>query len=247
MAGMMLQWQSLLAAPDEGLVNEVKYVGEARHIEPVQALLTAACQPDGEYPVGAINSIYFDTPNRQFHDEKINGDNLKLKVRLRWYGRPGPLTDEEVPVFIEAKHRLGSARRKARIAVRAPERWLATTPLEDPALLDFLYRHAAELGEAIPHLLRPTLCISYARRRFICPVSGSRVAFDWHIRAERIHAASFPVLGPVHLDRVVCEFKQPGKELPAWTYPLFQMGLRLRSFSKYGECMNQVLQGGAPP
>ena len=243
---MVLQWCQSLAEPVEKLVNEVKYVGTERHTEMVSALLAAACQPDGEYPVGAINSIYFDTPNRQFHDEKLNGDNLKLKVRLRWYGRPGPLTDEDVPAFIEAKHRLGSARRKTRIAVRAPARWLATVPLDDPGLVDFLYRHAAELGEAIPHILSPSVCISYSRQRYICPVTGSRVAVDWQIRAGRVNPARFPTVGPVHLDRIVVEFKNQTKELPAWSYPLFQMGLRLRSFSKYGECMNQVLQGGAP-
>ena len=238
-----------LRAPGEsaaGLVNEVKFVGDEALANQAGALLDAVCLPDGEYPEGRINSIYFDGPARISLAEKVDGDNLKLKVRIRWYGRPAGAEATEIPVFIEAKRRLGSARRKARVAVPAPAQWIAETPLDDDRLTAFLYRHAAALGEEIPLNLAPVLCISYERRRFRCPQTGSRIALDRNIRAGRINPRQFPVTAPVHLDRAVCEIKTRGQPLPGWTEALYRVGFRQRSFSKYGECMNRVLLGGAP-
>ena len=242
-------WLQSLPAPsaeETGIVNEVKYVGPETLANQAIALMESCCLSDSEYPEGKINSIYFDTPHRLFHGEKTDGDNLKLKVRIRWYSRPGQPTDEKIPVFIEAKHRLGSARNKQRILVPAPERWICETPLDDPSFPDFLYHHAAGLGEPIPLNLTPVLCISYSRRRYLCPETGSRVALDWQIRADRVNPMQFPTVSRIRLDRTVCEIKNHDKKPPTWTYPLYKAGFRLRSFSKYGECMNQVLQGGAP-
>lgn len=234
-------------AQEEGLVNELKFVGDETLADSAIALMEAGCLSDSEYPEGKIHSIYFDGPHRSFHAEKMDGDNLKLKVRIRWYGRPDPPGDAEIPVFIEAKHRLGSARRKHRIAVPVPERWINEVPLDDPSLPAFLYRHAGALGEAIPLNLIPVLCISYDRRRYRCPQTDSRIAVDRRIRADRINGREFPSAARIQVDRTVCEFKHPGQALPSWSQALYQAGFRLRSFSKYGECMNQVLQGGAPP
>ncbi len=235
-----------LEAQEPGLVNEVKFVGDETLADQAMTLMDACCLPDSEFPVGHIHSIYFDSPHRYFHSEKVDGDNLKLKVRIRWYGRPGPLRDGEIPTFIEAKHRLGSARRKHRIAVPAPERWINEARLDDPALPAFLYRHAGAFGEAIPLNLIPVVCISYERRRYLCPQTGSRIAVDRRIQANRINAREFPSVSRIQVHRTVCEFKNQGKAPPSWSQALYQAGFRLRSFSKYGECLNQVLHGGAP-
>ena len=238
-----------LRAPEEsaaGLVNEVKFAGDETLAGQALALLDAVCLPDGEYPEGQINSIYFDGPARISLAEKVDGDNLKSKVRIRWYGRPAGADGAEIPVFIEAKRRLGAARRKARVAAPAPARWIAETPLDDDRLAAFLYRHAAALGEEIPLNLAPVLCISYARRRYLCPQTGSRIALDRAIRADRINPRQFPVAAPVRLDRAVCEIKTRGRPLPGWAEALYRAGFRQRSFSKYGECMNRVLLGGSP-
>lgn len=244
--GGFIQILDSLAAKEEGFVNEVKFVGDETLADLAIALLDACCQPDSQYPAGRIHSIYFDGPLRPFHAEKADGDNVKQKVRIRWYEPPAGSDDAEIPVFIEVKHRLGSARRKHRIPVTAPGPWIRATPLDDPALPAFLYRHAGSLGEAIPLNLEPVLCISYERRRYLCPQTGSRIAVDRQIRANRINERQMPSVSCIQVNRTVCEFKNRGKDLPAWSLALYQAGFRLRSFSKYGECMNQVLQGGGP-
>ena len=233
-------------AAESGLTSELKFVGDETLAPAALALLDADCWPDPQHPAGQIHSVYFDTPDRRFHAEKTDGDNLKRKVRIRWYERPEADAAGETTVFVELKLRIGSARRKHRLAVPAPTRWLRTAPLDDPAWPAFLYRHAGALPEAIPLHLAPALCIRYARDRYVCPRTGSRIAVDRDIRAERLNPELLPGAPRVHLDRSLCEFKNRGGVLPALGEALFAAGFRLRSFSKYGECMNQALNGGTP-
>ena len=247
---MFLSGLSKLTAPfagrSKGLVNELKFVGNPAWAVDATGLLATICQPDPQYPVGHIHSIYFDTLPRDFWADKKDGDNLKQKVRIRWYGQEGLPESADIPVFIEVKNRLGSARDKSRINVSAPARWIQSTPLADPAIAAFLYQYAPTLSEPIPLSLVPVICISYIRQRYVCPLTGSRIALDTRIRAERANATQFPALRNVHLEQIVCEFKNQGKILPGWVESFYSLGFRLRSFSKFGECINQILHGGIP-
>ena len=118
-----------LPSENDALVNERKFVGSDLLSGFAITLLDARCLPDGEYPLGHINSIYFDSYDTSSFYEKLNGDNLKIKIRARWYGCPEENTDADIPVFLEIKYRLGSARDKVRSRVLAPGRWLSSTPL----------------------------------------------------------------------------------------------------------------------
>ena len=173
-----------------------------------------------------------------------NGDNLKAKVRLRWYGRREELGGE-VRLFVEVKRRIGAARRKERLDTVVPAAWIADTPLDDPSFPAFLARQAERLGEPLGPAWSPVCRIVYDRLRYDDPLGGSRVALDWNIRADRFNESRFPWAVPVALDEMVCEFKNPGGIPPAWAEEMVRAGLRLRSFSKYGECM-QRLSAGTP-
>jgi len=50
------------------------------------ALLRRTCRQDPEYPVGQVNSLYFDTPDLDQHQRSDSGESTKDKVRIRWYG-----------------------------------------------------------------------------------------------------------------------------------------------------------------
>ena len=235
-----------VAAKEEGLVNEVKFVGDETLADRAVALMDSGCWPDPQYPVGRIHSIYFDGPDRKALSEKVDGDNLKRKVRIRWYERPAGAPGDDVAVFIEIKHRVGAARRKFRHVATASERWIRGVPLGDPSLPAFLHRHAGDLGGALPLDWAPSICISYERRRYLCPRTGSRIAVDRNIEANRVNESWLPSVARIRLDRSLCEFKNEGGAPPPWAEALCRAGFRLRSFSKYGECMNRVLNGGAP-
>ena len=232
----------LLPSQAPAYVNERKFAGPVHARTRVAALLDARCLPDREHPAGRINSVYFDTPDLRAKAEKDNGDNLKTKVRLRWYGRREELGGE-VRLFVELKRRVGSARSKERLDTVVPADWIADTPLDDPSFPAFLARQAERLGEPLGPAWSPVCRIVYDRLRYDDPLGGSRVALDWNIRADRFNESRFPWAVPVALDEMVCEFKNPGGIPPAWAEEMVRAGLRLRSFSKYGECMARLCEG----
>ena len=230
-----------LASQEPDLVNERKFVGDARDLPFVLALLDARLLPDRYHETGHINSVYLDTPGLRAWAEKANGDNLKRKVRARWYGRPGEL-GAETPVFLELKRRIGSARRKVRIEVLAPTDLLLRAPLSDPGWAALFAAHADELGEPVGPDWAPVCRIEYDRVRYNDLENGSRVSVDWNVEGFP-NEERFPWAAPVALDALVCEFKNRGGAPPRWSEALQGAGLRLRSFSKYGECMLRITTG----
>lgn len=225
---------------EKPLVNERKFVGPVSCVPRLASLLSARCVPDPGHPVNRIRSIYFDTPDLSAWAEKANGDALKRKIRIRWYDDD---RDEngKTRVYLEVKYRLWSARRKTRVDSVAPSEWIRGVPLSDPSLPEFLARHAAALGEPASGW-SPVCCIGYDRMRFVDPAGGSRVSLDWNIRAERVNLVRFPWADPVSLDFAVCEFKNPGGAPPEWAECAVDAGMKLRSFSKYGETMQRIVE-----
>ena len=102
----------MLSPLEDNLVNERKFSGSQLAFGQARTILESYCTPDDWYAAGVVNSVYFDTPGFSSYRETLNGDNVKTKVRLRWYGTRDKLPGE-VPVFIEVKGRFGSARRMA--------------------------------------------------------------------------------------------------------------------------------------
>lgn len=224
------------------MTNERKFAGDASALAAAEAVLDACCAPDRAHPRGRTNTVYYDTPDFRAWSEKSDGDNLKRKVRARWYGRTEELSGN-VPVFLELKYRVGAARRKERAMSFALAADLAAAPLDDRFWLDLFARSAGRLGAPVGPAWAPTCLISYERRRWDDPRGGSRVSLDWDIRAARWNPARFPWGSSVALGDIVCEFKNPAGEPPAWAEEMVRAGLRLRSFSKYGECMQRLTAG----
>ena len=185
--------------------------------------------------------MYFDTPDLRAWGEKANGDGLKRKIRLRWYD-DDPDEGGVRRVYFERKDRIGAARDKKRVDLSAPSDWLRRTPLDDPSWTEFLAAHAGELGVA-PAGWSPVCCISYRRIRYNDIAGGFRVSVDWDIRCDRFAEARFPWASPIALDDLVCEFKAPGAPPPPiWAEHMDAAGLRLLSFSKYGETMRRLAE-----
>lgn len=236
----------MLSSLEHNLVNERKFAGSTTCLPQALSILEARCAPDDWFATGVVNSIYFDTPGLGAYWEKANGDNIKTKIRIRWYGPESELP-EEVPVFIEVKGRLGSARNKVRTETKAPRTLVASTSFEGDELPDFLATQSGALGVPISRDWRPVCCITYNRRRYFDTPSMSRVSIDWNIRADRFNHVVFPWAQPVALDKMVCEFKNQGGAPPPWAEHMLAAGLRFGSFSKYGECMEQLKTGGPNP
>lgn len=228
------------------LSAERKFIAPDLRAEAAIAILDGLLSADGEYPVNRITSVYYDTPGLHLYAEKSDGDNLKRKVRLRWYSDDRLTATETARAFLEVKFRVGGARHKLRHEVARPRRWLESAPLTDPALIAVLHEANAEQAPWMDPALIPAVCITYARRRYRCPLTGGRVAIDTDIRATRFHPDLFPFGAPIRIAQSVCEFKDAGQAEIPWARHLVDAGFQLRSFSKFGESVRLLLLGGSP-
>ncbi len=229
-----------------GYVTEKKLTAHNLDEQRAAAIVSHFCSPDPVYPAGRINSIYFDTSNFLSFKEKIEGDNLKRKYRLRWYDTGEQGGAKDCTAFLEIKFRFGSVRDKLRQKCELSREWLDTVRLEDVSLPRTLYRLAESYPENIPLGLFPVLCISYNRRRYQCLSTGVTICIDSEISVDRINSFMFPHTIPFSINTTVVEFKDVQLPEIYWFEHLYRAGFRLRSFSKYGECINQIHYGCAP-
>lgn len=226
------------------LVRECKYVSGRVGSEAAAALVSAFAEPDPEHPAGELESVYYDTPALDAWREKANGDVFKRKVRVRWYrgGASGPGARRRV--FLEVKDRIGAARDKARFSFEWDADFLENAPLGDPGFAALLRGGTAAAGFDVPvAALVPTVSIRYARRRFVCPATGSRVSVDSGIQCTRANAALLPFAGPAECPLTVVEAKSATAREWPFGPALVRAGFRLRSFSKYGFFLEHQLAG----
>lgn len=220
--------------------HEIKFVLKNSSAHYIIQWLQARCLPDPEFPAGIVSSIYYDTWDWRFLREKINSDYLKTKVRVRWYTD----IDTEVPddeSYLEVKYKVGSKREKVRIKTRFSGGWLSRVNLDNNKLL------------TIPHLLRPrgvliseqlypVFQISYTRRRFVEPLSNSRLCLDYDIWAPRVNWQMLPRINAFRLRNAVFELKGRITELPDVLHQLTALGCRKQSFSKYLVCYKKIMR-----
>ena len=226
-----------------GLERERKWVGDSASAALVAGVAGAWALPDAAHPEGELESVYFETPDLRSWREKANGDDLKRKVRIRWYretsGR-GPRR-----AWLEAKDRVGSAREKARHEFEADGAFLDGTPLESPGWTALLARAAAEAGWGwMPQNLSAAVSIRYRRRRYRCPATGARLSVDFDIACTRANPLLLPFAGPMDCPHSVFEAKSATANWWPFGLELARLGFRASSFSKYGYFMSRLLDGG---
>jgi len=221
---------------------ESKFVGTADQEEFVLAWLRHVCLPDPAHPDAIVSSLYYDTPGLSSYHEKVDGDFLKTKCRLRWYA-PDIAADPALrTAYLEIKHKIGLGRRKSRNQVLIDRGWLDTAALDHPRFLEILAGNAFSLGERLPAGLVPAAVVRYRRRRFICPFTLSRICLDTGVGLGRVNERLLPRLGPAELGTIVLEVKDGGSAQIPWLMTLYTAGIRQRSFSKYGACIASLLK-----
>lgn len=220
--------------------NELKFIISNSKSSQVLSWLRKTCKKDTEYPVAMISSIYYDTHQWKYLNEKINSDYLKTKVRLRWYSDLDYRNHSEI-TFLEAKFKIGSKREKIRLNTSYTGEQIASTNLENPELINIPVA-LKEQSSVIKYPLLPTFQISYKRERFIDPLSGSRICFDYDISAPRTNIHMIPNTNHFQIETAVFEIKGNNDELPYSLYPLTDMGCVKSSFSKYLACYQKLMR-----
>ena len=170
--------------------HETKFVLNNSAAHTFVQWLACRCLPDPDFPTGIISSIYYDTQDWQFLQEKYNSDYLKTKVRVRWYADIDSEQPETVS-YLEAKYKIGAKRDKVRIKIDVSGHWLSSVSLDDQALLEIPRRLWSENVE-IPGHLYPTLQINYKRQRFIEPLTGTRLNVDYDIWVPDVNRQMLP-------------------------------------------------------
>ena len=97
---------------------EYKYLLPAFIAESIITRVAALMRPDFFNSSGPyiVRSLYFDSPNLQFYREKIEGDFVRKKVRLRSYGE-----DLKEPVYFEVKNKLADRIYKDRFLISSDD------------------------------------------------------------------------------------------------------------------------------
>jgi hypothetical protein len=188
-----------------------------------------------------ILSLYFDSPSLRFYDEKVDGEMLRNKVRLRGYGYRWEKMD---PCFLEVKRKVDTRIIKFRKNMGRfrpeflhPAGWqLAGSPEADrvSALLE-RYR------------LRPAVQVFYLREAYESPlcqrlritVDSTLVALHPGEPLQR-HMLIEPQRQCIRDTQFVLEIKSNGA-LPRWiTDAIREFQIEQRAFSKYVVCIEKL-------
>ncbi len=205
----------------------------------LEVLEDQGMKPD-EFGVHAVCNVYYDTKDDLLIRRSIEKPVYKEKLRLRCYGTKG----EEDIVFAEIKKKYKGVVYKRRIAIDQARayRWFAVE------------RHCpqpTQIGRELDYMMKrydlyPRVYIGYDRMALFNPENPDlRVTFDtdirWRTTELDLRAGDWgqPLLEP---EQYLMEIKIPGA-LPLWLCRAMQeLGIRQRSFSKYGTCYQNFLR-----
>jgi hypothetical protein len=200
-------------------------------------VLRHLCRPDGAFPAGQINSLYFDTIDLDQHRKSDSGEYDKDKVRIRWYGEEKSLAGNRA-IFLELKSKRGFAGTKERRRLEVPASCLTLPHLADGIVpKSLLHDTLASFGYFPADSLWPVIKISYWRYRFTEPLTGQRVSLDSRIRSTMVR----PMIGngekELELPGAVIEIKGSSMELPVTLKKLGMLDVDWTRFSKYSACI----------
>lgn len=220
---------------------EHKYTFQNAQAPVLEGWIGFYCLKDEKYPISKVESIYLESLNGKAYAEKINSDFFKTKHRVRWYEDPSHCEserDNETQIFIEKKMKFGSQRRKIRKSAL-----LRLHEIKGNALTSVFHQRWQTFfhESGTTSNLQPYLQISYLRKRFTDPLSGTRLSLDYNIRVERSNPLYLPPPVIAELPFGVFEIKSNTSEIPESLKYLTRNLARKTSFSKYEQCVSLLL------
>lgn len=220
---------------DGRLESELKFALPVTRVPIAIRLLEGLCDPDPDFPIGIVSSIYYDSRDWAYLGEKRNSDFLKTKVRLRWYEMVVSSSPQEDKSFAEVKMRTGSKRTKIRMPTSYLGADLAAMELHDRELLQIPAALIAR-GAPISRAIFPAFTVRYTRRRYIERSTHTRIAIDYAITAPKVNKYMISNAFPCALGFAVLEVKGTDGNFPIGLRSAFKLGFRREAFSKYYEC-----------
>lgn len=211
---------------------EMKYILTEQQTGFLLDRLKGHMEPDA-YGLTTIASLYCDTPDRRLIRASLEKPEFKEKLRLRSYG---PATADS-PVFLELKRKAYGVvyKRRVRSTLRQAIGFLSGEPVPETD---------GQIGRELIYFrdyyrsLVPTCMILYDRTAYCEPDGDLRLTIDRNprFRTDDLRFADLqrgtPLLAP---GETILEVKVQDT-IPLWLVRILaEGGIRLGSFSKYGE------------
>ena len=159
--------------------QEKKYFMTLVDMQKLSGTLSAVMQQDPHNGARgySIRSLYFDTVNDRDYEAKIDGLELRRKIRLRIYDPAGEFA------MLEMKQKEGNYQKKRSLRItREDALKLAAGKYE--SLLRYEDPFAAECyGRMCMECYRPKTIVEYRRKAYIAKENKIRITFDHEIRA----------------------------------------------------------------
>lgn len=152
-----------------------------------------------------VRSLYFDTYDNTDYEQKLSGDYIRKKIRLRIYN-----TKDEF-VKLEMKQKQGDNQRKRSLSIsRNDARRLIDGDFL--CLLKYDNSFAKELyNTMVMEVYRPKCVVEYHRKAYLTDENNTRITFDSNIRACETNFNIFDqdlCLNPVYdMEKVILEVK----------------------------------------
>ena len=212
--------------------QEIKFLLPPHRVPAVIHWLRQTCQADAVFPANRVFTIYYDSPDRQFLQEKVNSDYLKTKVRIRWYTALDT-SDNSASSWLEVKQKTGAVRQKHRICLPYSGQWFREIPLHDVALRTLPEHFLLPQGIACQAML-PVYALRYDRYRFYDRITRARMCVDSQLAVFKINRQLFQAVPPLSIQDAVLELKGSGNVIPPSLRHLISMGWCMKtSYSKY--------------
>lgn len=207
----------------------------------------ARVSPAGEY---TVRSIYFETPDFEFYEEKVSGIPNRKKLRIRGYNEQ----EEKSKVFLEIKRKYQIPMHK----YRAPLLFEDAKQLFRGSTIHAHVHNSSQHPQATDHArrffyhfyrqqLRPTVLVVYEREAYQAKIPTDnqlRITFDKNLRG-----AAYPTLDDLYSERetrpampgyFVLEVKF-NETFPSWMLPIIdRLALHKQAVSKYIICVDSV-------
>ena len=241
---------------------ELKYIIPHSLVEPISKAIEDHCELDYHSQISpdqfyVINSLYFDTPNFSLLMNKRKNLDPSFSLRVRSYGR-FPVA----PYYAEIKLKRNDFSNKMR-AKLATEDWAEVLRSgEIPEGMDGRSREYLSqfLFLLETHAATPKILTQYRRKAYLSQVDGyARVTFDRDLRYQmdvdydlkpderQMNNYDCEDIFPHPDQDVILELKCE-KRVPLWMIDLIRrFDLQRRSFSKYGNAINEAVIPPLPP
>ena len=221
----------------KNLRYERKFFIEHSDLHQVQSMIKRhRSMPKEIFYQRQINNLYFDTPNKQFYHENVNGDHDRMKVRIRWYGNMHHNVSNPV---LEFKIKKGPVGYKESFILNG---FKFDQHLNQRAM-NALFK-SNDLPEMVQQKLKsiePVLINSYQRKYYLSSCQDVRITLDWHIQCTQFTPIKkYFVLKPLSQKAFVIELKYDSTKDNEIHRHFGDMPFTLTKSSKYVQALEQL-------